>query len=488
MPDAVFDRVTQDGPSPAQGFREVVEVAGIRFDFSREALSRQSVARALAQLENNGFAEQRAALVSGALVNPTERRPATHLRARDPAHRAGAAVEQRLRWLTRRGEALAPRSILHLGIGGSDLGVRLVHEAFAAMDLAPRCDLRFASGLDPKEWQAACAGLDPATTLVLVVSKSFMTVETRTLAERARAWLGLHAKQRLWAVTARPERAIEFCIPPEHIAAFEDSIGGRYSIWSAPNLTLRLVWGEALVEALLAGAHEMDQHFLTAPAPDNAPVLAALARSCARNERNLHARVVVAYPYGLRSLPAYLQQLVMESLGKRVDRHGAPLATDPCSSLWGGPGSQVQHSFFQWLHQHPRGAGIDLIVERPKPGQAGSVLQFTSAVAQAQALMRGFEPDRQDPLAAHRRSLGGRPSTFIALSELSPRTLGALLAYYEASVFVEACLSGVNPFDQFGVEFGKSLAERAMQAFKGSSTSELDQISQALLAWAREAP
>ncbi|MFN3630120.1 MAG: glucose-6-phosphate isomerase, partial [Casimicrobiaceae bacterium] len=440
-------------------------------------------------LTRRDFQAQRRELFTGGRINTTEGRAATHMQARDDAL---AITSKQIETLSRHATALLEdgvETVLHLGIGGSDLGVRLVHQAFSAMGLTPRCRLRFASGVDRTEWRDALDGLDPRRCAFIVASKSFRTAETLELLARARDWLqraGVDPERRLHAVTAQVDLAASHGIRRNQIAQLDESIGGRYAIWSALNLGLRAAWGDAPVAALLQGAHAMDRHFVRAPLDRNAPVLAAIARFVNRNRRQLTDHVIAPYSWGLRSLPNYLQQLMMESLGKRVTRDGEPVTANPCASVWGDQCTAAQHAFFQWLHQHPTGAAVDFIAVRPELNDASSAALFANAVAQAQALAQGFRPARGEyALEAHRSTPGGRPSTFIALPELSPPVLGALLSFYEASVFTEACFTGVNPFDQFGVEFGKALALDTVRAVVAGGSANLDAEALMLVRWAR---
>ncbi len=474
---------------PAAADALTVVAGQILFDFSRQRIAQGQWQDAIGSLTDLDFQGQRRALFTGGRVNTTEGRAATHMQARDDAL---AITTRQIEALSLHAAALVSDgvdTVLHLGIGGSDLGIRLVHEAFSAMELEPRCRLRFASGLDLAEWREALDGLDPRRCAVIVASKSFRTVETLELLSRARRWLqsaGIDPERRLHAVTARGDLAASLGIARSHIAPLDESIGGRHAIWSALNLGLRAAWGDAPVAALLEGAHAMDQHFVRAPLDRNAPVLAGIARFVNRNRRQLTDHVITPYSWGLRGLPRYLQQLVMESLGKHVTRDGEPVSANPCSSVWGDQGTAAQHAFFQWLHQHPTGAAVDFIAVRPDRDDTAGATLFANAVAQAQALAQGFQPSHGGDVGhAHRSAPGGRPSTFIALPELSPPILGALLSFYEASVFTEACFAGVNPFDQFGVEFGKTLALDTVRAVVAGETANLDALALALVRWAR---
>ncbi|TAG02366.1 MAG: glucose-6-phosphate isomerase [Burkholderiales bacterium] len=451
----------------------------VRFDFSKQLQAYSGITSALHALEARGLVQRITALSAGAKINTTEGREVTHMLLR---HAALSAQHDAARKLADRIASGAISTIINLGIGGSDLGLRLVDDAFRAAEISQRVALRFCTGLDPAEWREAVADLNPETTAFVLASKSFSTLETLTTGARARQWLGAYATTNLFATTTAPSKAIGIGVSAENIAAFDESVGGRYSVWSAVNLPIRVAYGNAAVDALLAGAASMDQHFCNTPLPANAPVLAALARHFNRNQRQLSNHVVVPYAWGLRKLAEYLQQLVMESNGKRVDIDtGAAITTDPCSAVWGTVGTAAQHAYFQWLHQHPVGAAVDIIAVKPS-ADSGSVALFENAAAQSRALAFGHAPDAADPLLAHKTSPGNRPNNFIALPSLAPESIGALLAFYEASVFVEAFIAGINPFDQYGVEFGKVLAKQIANGEMG----DMDASTKALLAWSRQ--
>ncbi len=469
---------------PARAKALALRAAGLRFDFSKQAMGAADVSAHAARLLQRNFEAARHALVHGEIVNVTEQRAATHMQLRDPAkksqHDAARALADQI-------AANGIHTIVNLGIGGSDLGLRLADDVFRASGVSARethIALKFCTGLDPVEWREAVNGLDPKTTAFVVASKSFTTLETHTTGRRARAWLaqaGVDATAHMYATTSAPSKAVSAGFAAANVAAFDESVGGRYSVWSAINLPLRVAYSNGAVDAMLSGAHEMDVHFLKAPLVANAPVLAAISRTFNRNELGFTDLAVVPYAWGLRRLAEYLQQLVMESNGKRVNATtGEAITSDPCSAVWGTVGTAAQHAYFQWLHQHPKGAAVDFIAVKPSE-DSGSVALFENAVAQSRALAFGFEPDASDAMAAHKRSLGNRPNTFIAMPALDPESFGALLAFYEASVFVEAFIAGINPFDQYGVEYGKIVARHIASGDMGA----MDASTKALLAWAK---
>lgn len=453
--------------------------AGLIFDFSKQAIGGDGLLSFRQTLAKKNAQAAFKRLANGDIVNPTEARAATHMRERDLAQ---SARHDSLRAMAESIAQGGVETVVSVGIGGSDLGLRLANDVFQAAGLKQRVQLRFCTGLDPVEWHQAVDGLNPATTAFVLASKSFSTMETLTTGDRAKHWLRSHAAAQMYAATASPARAHAYGIAQANIVAFDESVGGRYSIWSAVNLPLRVAYGNAPVDAMLAGAHSVDQTILQDEHFDSSPYLSGLSRQFNRNSLKITNNVIVPYSWAFRKLAEYLQQLVMESNGKRVSVDGSAITTDPCSAIWGTVGTAAQHAYFQWLHQHPVGAAVEIIAVKPSH-DVGSKALFENAVAQSRALAFGLEPDAADALGAHKRTGGNRPNTFIGLPDVSPRTLGALLAHYEASVFVEALLNDINPFDQYGVEYGKLLA---MQVASGSAGGQFDASTDALLAWGRK--
>ncbi len=451
--------------------------AGVIFDFSKQAISIDELQSFRTTLTQKNAHDAFKRLAAGEIVNPTEGRAATHMRERDLAHTSRHdALRATAEHIARSGI----ETVVSVGIGGSDLGLRLADDVFQASGLKQRVQLRFCTGLDPVEWLQAVDGLNPAKTAFVLASKSFSTLETLTTGDRAKHWLRSHATTHMYAATSSPARARAYGIADGNIVAFDESVGGRYSVWSAVNLPLRVAYGNAPVDAMLAGAHGVDQLVLNDQQFDTSPYISALSRHFNRNSINITNNVIVPYSWAFRKLAEYLQQLVMESNGKRVSTSGAPIATDPCSAIWGTVGTAAQHAYFQWLHQHPVGAAVEIIAVKPS-SDVGSKALFENAVAQSRALAFGLEPDANDALGDYKRTTGNRPNTFIGLPDVSPRTLGALLAHYEASVFIEALLNDINPFDQYGVEYGKLLAKELACR---NDNSRFDSSTKALLEWA----
>ncbi|WP_374599096.1 glucose-6-phosphate isomerase [Sphingosinicella sp.] len=477
---------------PDRAGRLSVDVAGLHFDLSKTHLS-QAVEAALAGLLSaSGFESRRAALFSGAVVNPSEARAATHAAERGsgsgPAIAAAAEarlVMQRLVERVHRGAFGEIRHILHIGIGGSALGPALLVDALGGAGL--RYDTHVISNIDGVALERAMRVCDPARTLVVVVSKTFTTVETMTNAESARDWIGNAA--RFVAVTAAPEKAVAWGVARENVLGFAESVGGRYSLWSAVGVTAALGLGWAAFEALLAGAQAMDTHFETAPVVTNAPVLAAMVDVLYAAFLGAETRGVFAYDERLRLLPPFLQQLEMESNGKRVDREGRALTHPSAAITWGGTGTDAQHAVFQLLHQGTHVVPAEFVmVKTPGHGLGAAHHRqlLANAVAQGAALMRGRTTEEalamsggDMALAAAKTFQGNRPSSAIVLETLDPHTLGALIAFYEHRTFAAAVLLGINPFDQWGVELGKEMARAALD---GSAGEGFDASSRALLA------
>ncbi|MFA7263581.1 MAG: glucose-6-phosphate isomerase [Caulobacter sp.] len=480
--------------------RLVVEACGLRLDLSKQPWSKAGLAAALDLARAAGVEAARERLFAGEAVNVTENRAALHmaLRAPDgagfeavgkPVSARVEAVRDRMRAFAeavrsgeRRGATGQPfRTIVHIGIGGSDLGPRLVWRALKPLE--PQIALRFVGNVDPADIAQALAGLDAATTLVVVVSKTFTTQETMANATAARAWLraflGEAGDGHLAAASTNLEACAAFGIPAERVFGFEDWVGGRYSVMSAVGLSCAVALGWDVFAALQAGAAAMDDHFRTAPLAANAPALLALAHLFNRNGLGRPVRVVEPYAERLGLLASYLQQLEMESNGKRVTLSGAPVAHATATAVFGNAGTNDQHAFFQMLHQGTDVIPVDFVAvaqaaEGPAPQQA---ILLANAIAQAQALMTG-SPNAAEP---HRHFPGDRPSSFILIDRLTPETLGALIALYEHKVFVEGVLWDINSFDQWGVELGKTLATKVLGELEGGPAGAHDPSTAALI-------
>ncbi len=443
-------------PKRARTF--AVEAAGIRLEFSRQRVTALTL-RLLAQLAGErGLDEWRQALLDGMPVNTTEDRAAGHTALRAGAG-APAEVQQtleRMRELEARLRSGGVRRIVNLGIGGSDLGPRLIADALGATDDARRnFEVRFVANADPLALARALEGAQADTTCFIVASKTFTTPETLANVARARQWLGSRPPAKHMAaatenVAAAQRLGIEDVLP---IPAW---VGGRYSLWSAAGFAAMCAIGAAAFDELLAGARDMDQHFAAAPPESNLPVLLALLGVWNVNFLGIHAHAVLPYAHALRELPTHLQQLEMESNGKRVDHDGRTLEYATAPLVFGAEGTVGQHSFHQWLHQGTQAVSADfIVVEHPGGDRDAAAFLAANAEAQAEALLHGAT----DPqLPAWRRQPGDRPSSTLHLERLDARNLGRLVALYEHKVFVQGVVWNIDSFDQWGVELGKQLA------------------------------
>ena len=447
---------------------------------------------------------RRDALLAGAIANPTEGRAVLHTALRAPPGEGpfSEQVQQVLGDMLSYAEQVrfdaAFTDIVNIGIGGSDLGPQMVVAALDAYT-GPLRRLHFVSNVDGHDIAPLLRALDPRKTLFIVASKTFTTQETMANAYAARDWFlshgGAHIGHHFVASTTNVQAAAAFGIT--RCFGFWDWVGGRYSLWSAIGLPIAIAVGAEHFRELLAGAHAMDQHFATAPLARNLPVLLGLLDVWYRNFHGFASRSVAPYHQGLRRLPAYLQQLEMESNGKRVDVAGAPLPYGTSPVVWGEPGTNGQHAYFQMLHQ-----GTDVTpVEFIAVSHASHTLAeqhrmlLANCLAQSQALMLGKTSAQAaaeaapaaaacapDVLAQHRSFPGNRPSTTLLLDALTPRALGALIALYEHRVYTSGAIWGINSFDQWGVELGKALCGALLPRLHSGDASGLDASTAGLLA------
>jgi len=462
--DALFES------APDRVSQLTIEQSGIWFDFSKTHLSAALVDGFSTLADAAGLAPARAALFAGKPVNVTEDRAAEHsaergVGAAESVARA-RALHARMRGLIDaiEAEAFGPvRHLLHVGIGGSALGPDLLIDALGRD--ANRYDVAVVSNVDGCALEEAFARFDPSATLLAVASKTFTTTETMLNAQSALDWMAEDGVEdpygRVIALTTAPQKALEWGVDETRILPFSESVGGRYSLWSSIGFPAALALGWDAFEEMLEGAAAMDRHFKLAPWAENAPALAAFADLYYAQIRGCETRAVFAYDERLRLLPAYLQQLEMESNGKGVTRDGAPLDRPSAPITWGGVGTDAQHAVFQLLHQGTHLTPVEFVAAI-EPGDALDEAHhrqlLLNCFAQGAALMAGRAND--DGARAYP---GDRPSSTILLDRLDPRTLGALIAFYEHRTFVNATLIGINPFDQFGVELGKEMAKAADQ-------------------------
>lgn len=476
----------------------IVEAPHVSVDLSAQAQSPALLAAGEALLADRGFVAARARLLEGGLANCTEARPAWHtaLRSSDASLRVAADVateRERVRNFVRKADAEGRyKHVVNIGIGGSDWGPRLVVTALG--NAGTRREVRFVSNIDGHAIEAGLLGLDPTQTLIIVSSKSFNTIETLRNAERAIAWLRAGGVEDIGAhvvaVTSNVKGAAKLGVAEENVFKLWDWAGGRYSVWSSIGLPIALALGVETLDALLQGAAEMDSHFATAPIAENAPVQLALTALVNRNVFGYPSLNVAAYDARLTNLAPYLQQLDMESLGKSVDVYGRPVSVPTGSIVWGVSGTDAQHTFFQWLHQGTDPTPVDFVVcrEADHDFPEHHRLLLANCLAQREALLRGksfdallpevsaVEPDAQRAawLAHHKVHPGGRPSSLLVLPKLTAQSLGALLAMYEHKVFVQGIVWGINPFDQWGVEYGKVLATGIAEELDGGPSKPHD--------------
>jgi len=444
-------------------------------DLSRQRIDARGLELLCELAEQAGVQTRFARMQRGDIVNPTEGRAALHtaLRGDGPVVLEGrdlrAEIEARLaaqariageirhgEWRLSTGQPV--RSVINLGIGGSDLGPALALDALAAQADGPTC--RCVSDLDPRALADALTTCDPASTLFIVCSKTFGTLETLANAARARDWLrgaGLPVAQlhrHFVGVTAAPQRAAAWGVPAEQCLDFGEWVGGRYSLWSAVSLILQIACGHQVLLSLQRGASAIDTHFADAAPAANLPLLMGLLGIWNRNFLGAQAHTVLPYAWPLRQLPAYLQQLEMESLGKRVDLDGQPVAWETGGVIFGAAGSHAQHAFMQLLHQGTALLPTDIILFSETAAVEPAL--NANALAQAHVLHTGGRVEAAP--GDHGVLPGGQPVTLIRAATLDAETLGALLACYEHKVFTQACVWHINPFDQWGVELGKQVA------------------------------
>jgi glucose-6-phosphate isomerase len=490
---------------PVRGERMTVEAAGIYFDYSKNRITDETLALLLQLAEESGLRSRIDAMFGGERINVTEKRAVLHVALRAPRGQAilldGDDVVPRVHvvldrmaafatgvrsgtWKGHTGQAI--RNIVNVGIGGSDLGPVMAHEAlrhYSRRDLA----FRFVSNIDGTDFAEATRDLDPAETLFVISSKTFTTLETMTNARTARDWVLRTLKdpaavaRHFVAVSTNAEEVAKFGIDPANMFEFWDWVGGRYSMDSAIGLSTLIAIGPEHFRAMLEGFHEMDEHFRTAPFERNLPVLMGLLGVWYGNFFGAQTVAVLPYEQYLKRFPAYLQQLTMESNGKHVTLDGTEVAYQTGPIYWGEPGTNGQHSFYQLIHQGTKLIPCDFIAFA-KPlnplGRHHDVL-LANVLAQAEALAFGktareVEAEGTPPrLVPHRVFEGNRPSNTIVLERLTPAALGKLVALYEHAVFTQGAIWRIDSFDQWGVELGKVLAQRIIPELEGRATPEL---------------
>lgn len=508
-----------DEPGRAQAFS--AQLGDLVFDYSKTNIDKAGRDLLVTLAEDAQLADKRDAMFAGAMINETEGRAVLHTALRTGAGEVvveGEDVMPEIRATLDRmavfcdavregdfkGAGGKITDVVNIGIGGSDLG-----PAMAALALTPFSDgpkVHFVSNVDGAQIAETLAPLDPTTTLVIVASKTFTTIETMTNAETARSWMAKAVAEpaaQFAAVSTSAEKTAAFGIAPERVFGFADWVGGRYSMWGPIGLSLMMSIGAEDFRAFLAGGAEMDTHFRTAPFAENLPVLLALVGLWHHQICGHGTRAVLPYDQRLARLPAYLQQLEMESNGKRVAMDGRTLERTAGPVVWGEPGTNGQHAFYQLIHQGQQVVPCEFLLAAKghEPDLAHQHrLLVANCLAQSEALLRGrslevaremmaakgltgAELDRQ---ARHRVFPGNRPSTTLIYPQLTPRVLGQIIALYEHRVFVEGVILGINSFDQWGVELGKELATALGPVVAGDASAEdKDGSTQALVAYVR---
>ncbi len=511
-----------NGNGPARAAQFSARAEGLIFDYSKTNIDEIALGLLLSLAESSGVAAKREAMFTGAKINETEGRAVLHTALRagpdavilvdgkdvmpevraTRARMAGFVKAVRSGSFTGQGGKIS--DVVNIGIGGSDLGPVMATLALAPYHDGPR--LHYVSNVDGAHVADILKPLNPETTLVIVASKTFTTVETMTNADTARRWMSgkvANPAAQFAAVSTAADKTAAYGIDPERVFGFEDWVGGRYSLWGPIGLGVMLAIGPEAFEMFLGGARAMDLHFRSAPFAQNLPVLLALV-GVWHNQICGHAtRAVLPYEQRLIRLPAYLQQLEMESNGKRVSMDGADLPYPSGPVVWGEPGTNGQHAFYQLIHQGTRVVPCEFLVGREgfEPDlDHQHLLLVSNCLAQSEALLRGrsleeapaimaqkgltgAELDRQ---ARHRVFPGNRPSTTLGYLKLTPYVLGQIIALYEHRVFVEGVILGINSYDQWGVELGKELALALQPILEGKAGTEgKDGSTAQLVAWAR---
>jgi glucose-6-phosphate isomerase len=497
-------------PQRAEQFS--LSAADLFLDYSKNRITSETLELLIQLAEQSDLNQSIQQLFTGHSINFTENRPALHtaLRTKEPTaeirtmHAKMAQLVQALQqqqWLGFSG--LPITDVVNIGIGGSDLGPRLCVDALRTYQ-NKTVKVHFVSNIDGNDIFQTLQSLNPATTLFIVASKSFTTIETLTNARTAKTWLLAQTKnepaiaQHFIAVTAKPDLAVKFGISIDNIFSFWDWVGGRYSLWSSIGLPIAIAIGMENFSELLAGAYTMDEHFRNAPFAHNMPVILALLSIWYVNFFHAHSQAVIPYDQRLKLLPAYLQQLEMESNGKIIDKNDLPITYATAPIIWGDVGTNGQHAFHQLLHQGSTLVPVDFLLAKKSahPYQHQHDLLIANCLAQSEALMMGrteqealteladINPAQAKKLAKHKVIPGNKPSNTILFPELSPRILGSMIALYEHKIFVEGIIWHINSFDQYGVELGKTLANQVVEPntqnnFSGSTQKLLDRIKSA---------
>lgn len=457
-----------------------LQLDDLLFDYSKQHITAETMQLLCKLAEECNLSAAIQALFNGSIVNKTEQRPALHTELRKPNTKYAEikqTLQQMQEFVTNVQHNSNYTDIVVLGIGGSDLGPRLACEALSAY----KCNdqrMHFIANVDSDSLLPLLKRLDPARTICLINSKTFSTIETLTNAKIMRVWFGTHAFTNTYAITANPGAAEAFGINADHIFMFWDWVGGRYSVWSAVGLPIALTIGMENFAKFLAGAHAMDQHFSAAPFAQNMPVILALLGVWHINFWRYSSLCILPYADGLQLLPAYLQQLEMESNGKSALNSNAIATYQTAPVIWGGVGCSAQHAFMQMLHQGTQVVSVDFLIARHAHTQNSELQQLlvASCLGQSQALMTG-----NATAEIYKVCPGNRPSNTFMFDSLTPELLGKLIALYEHKVYVQGVVWQIQSFDQWGVQLGKDLIKNVMQLMEKSDLENVDSSTAGLL-------
>lgn len=510
--DAISDRAILELFDDTRADSFSVQTQHMRFDYAKTNIDCETRDMLLSLAEAASVSERRDAMFAGHKINETEGRAVLHTALRNldggpvlvDGHDVMPGVYDTLERMQAYADAVRASDItdvVNIGIGGSDLGPAMAVQALSPYHDGPRC--HFVSNVDGAHIADTLVGLDAKTTLVIVASKTFTTIETMTNARTARAWMQDHGgdpSRQFAALSTSLEKTLDFGIPADRVFGFEDWVGGRYSMWGPIGLSLMMAVGPNGFRAFLRGGQDMDLHFRSAEGAENMPLMLALVGIWHRQVLGHATRAVLPYDQRLGQLPAYLQQLEMESNGKSVTMDGGAVPVDTGPVVWGAPGTNGQHAFYQLIHQGTSVIPCEFMVgcsgHEPELRHHHDLL-VANCFAQSEALMRGrsldearasiadrFSGDERECQAAHRVFSGNRPSTTLIYPKLDPFTLGQIIALYEHRVFVEGVILGINSYDQWGVELGKELATALQPIIEGTAPADgKDGSTRALVAY-----
>lgn len=498
-------------PNRAENYR--FDAAGLTFDLAKHHIDGKILALLLKLADSCAIENKIQGLLNGEIVNITEQRAALHSKLRgNPIQATDTTIDDQIeqtqlqmqrivnritngQWLGYSGQAIT--DVVNIGIGGSDLGPQMAVRALQST-CPSTVNSHFVANIDPSDLANKLNGLNPATTLFIVVSKSMSTLETKVNAEAARQWLLESAPENtdiaphFIAVSTNIERCAEFGIAADHVLPMWDWVGGRYSLWSAAGLSIAIAIGFDNFSKLLTGAAQMDQHFANSPADHNIPLLLALLEVWYVNFWGVKSWAILPYAHDLGLLPNHLQQMIMESNGKQVQINGEPVNYSTCPVIWGTEGTNGQHSFHQLLHQGTELIPVDFILPAHSEideeqhrwlvancfAQAEVLMDGQSTeLIEAQLMDQGMDAKQAKELAKHKAISGNKPSTMILMDRLTPATLGALIAFYEHKTFCSSVIWNINAFDQWGVELGKTIAEDIMEQIANDSTADTNNSS-----------